>query len=334
MPHMKSLSHQQRLHLINTEQLYENYVEALGHSKSFRYGLRWKTVRNTAYLFRPHNRSGDGKSLGKRSPETENVYAEFHAGKIRADERKALIELSLSEQARLNKALRLARMPILIADILRELSSSEAMDDFTVIGTQSLFAYETIGGAHFLLELLASGDIDLLYNHRQRLAITSKKLNGEGLIGLLQRVDKTFSPMRTRGFRAANAGQFMVDLIVPPIDCRLPEIQFSPNDLIASEVPGLEWLLNSPKIETIAIDEHGQPAPIRTVDPRAFAIHKLWLSQLPNRDPIKKPRDAAQAKAVAQLVQDALPHLPFEQEHLRFFPRDIAVSGLGIIQSP
>jgi hypothetical protein len=39
----------------------------------------------------------------------------------------------------------------------------------------------------------------------------------------------------------------------------------------------------------------------RTVDPRAFALHKAWLSSLPTREPIKKQR------AVAQLVQDEMP---------------------------
>jgi hypothetical protein len=47
-------------------------------------------------------------------------------------------------------------------------------------------------------------------------------------------------------------------------------------------------------------------------DPRAFALHKAWLSGLATREPIKKTRDLDQAKAVAKLVQDEMPHLPFE----------------------
>jgi hypothetical protein len=43
-----------------------------------------------------------------------------------------------------------------------------------VIGTQALYAYEAAGGAHFLLELLASGDVDLLYDARKKLVVVSE----------------------------------------------------------------------------------------------------------------------------------------------------------------
>jgi hypothetical protein len=56
-------------------------------------------------------------------------------------------------------------------------------------------------------------------------------------------------------------------------------------------VPGLQWLLNSPKLDVIAIDEYGWPVPMRVPDPRAFAANKAWLSDLSTRETIKKPRD-------------------------------------------
>jgi hypothetical protein len=51
---------------------------------------------------------------------------------------------------------------------------------------------------------------------------------------------------------------------------------------------------------------------MRVPDPRAFALHKAWLSGLLTREPVKKPRDLDQARAVARLVQVEMPHLPFE----------------------
>lgn len=89
-------------------------------------------------------------------------------------------------------------------------------------------------------------------------------------------------------------------------------ITFCEADLVATEVPGLHWLLNSPKFVAVAIDEDGWPVPMRVPDPRAFALHKAWLSGLPTREPVKKPRDLEQAHAVAQLVQDEMPQLSFE----------------------
>lgn len=145
------------------------------------------------------------------------------------------------------------------------------------------------------------------------MTVVSDKLDGEGLLGLLKKADKTFECVRENGYRAANAGQFMVDLVVAPRGMQDSEnITFAESDLVATEVPGLQWLLNSPKLDAVAIDEDGWPVPMRVPDPRAFAMHKVWLSGLPEREPIKKPRDLEQAQAVAKLVQAEMPHLSFE----------------------
>jgi hypothetical protein len=53
--------------------------------------------------------------------------------------------------------------------------------------------------------------------------------------------------------------------------------------------------------------------PLRVPDPRAFALHKAWLASRPDREPLKKPRDLAQAKAVAAMVVQHMPQLPFDQ---------------------
>jgi len=310
---MKLLSNQQRLHQVNSEQLFENYRSALGQAAAYTYGMRWKMVRSTEYLFRDKDRRGNGKSLGPRSAETEALLGAFSAGRGVAQERLKLITEKIQEQARLNKALRLNRVPRVVARVLRELDRAGLYDSFTVIGTQALYAYEAAGGAHFMLELLASGDVDLLYDARQKMTVVSDKLDGEGLLGLLKKADKTFECVRENGYRAANAGQFMVDLVVAPRGMQDSEsITFAESDLVATEVPGLQWLLNSPKLEAVAMDEDGWPVPMRVPDPRAFAMHKVWLSRLPEREPIKKPRDLEQAQAVAKLVQAEMPHLSFE----------------------
>ena len=63
----------------------------------------------------------------------------------------------------------------------------------------------------------------------------------------------------------------------------------------------------------MAIDEDGWPVPIKTPDPRAFALHKAWLSPLETREPVKKQRDLAQAKALAALIRSEMPHYPLEE---------------------
>ena len=310
---MKLLTNQQRLNQVNTAQLYENYRSAQSHAASYTYGMRWKKVRGVEYLFRDRDRNGNGKSFGPRTEQTEKLLAVFSTGRQAAQERLDLITEKIEEQARLNKALRLNRVPRVVARVLRELEQAGLNDSFTVIGTQALYAYEAEGGTHFLLELLASGDVDLLYDGRQKMTVVSEKLDGNGLLGLLKRADKTFECVRENGYRAANAGQFMVDLVTGPRGMHTGKnVTFAESDLVAVEVPGLQWLLNSPKLDAIAIDEDGWPVPMHVPDPRAFALHKAWLSGLPNRETIKKPRDVEQARIVAQLVKAHMPHLSFE----------------------
>lgn len=311
---MKPLSNQQRLHLINSQQLYENYHAALEHAKSHAYGMRWKRIRDVDYLFRGADRLGGGKLLGRRNPDAERVMEAFRKGKGAAAERLDAIKQQIEEQARLNLALRLGRVPRVVGRIVREIDAAGLAASFTVLGTQAMYAYEAAGGVQFLLELLASGDVDLLYDTRKSITLTSRKLDGAGLLGLLKKADRSFECIRKRGFRAANAGQFMVDLIVPPRSMRETEpITFGNDDLVASEVPGLQWLISAPKLTTCAIDEDGWPALFRVPDPRAFALHKAWLASLPEREPLKKPRDLAQATAVASMVVEYMPHLPFDQ---------------------
>lgn len=280
---MLPLSNQQRLHLINTQQIYEARIAAYRHVRDYVYGMRWKTVRGVEYLFRERDRRGNGKLMGRRTPETERILAEFLEGKAKAQERLTAIERSLDEQARLNKALRLARVPRVVARILRALDEQNLLGAFTVLGTQAMYAYEAAGGVQFLLELLASGDVDLLYDARRKLTLTSDRFDGGGLLGLLKKADRSFELVRKRGFRAANAGQFMVDLIAAPRQMHEAEpITFSADDLVASKVPGLQWLVNSPKLDAVAVDEDGMPVPFRAPDPRAFALHKAWFRSNPN----------------------------------------------------
>ena len=58
-------------------------------------------------------------------------------------------------------------------------------------------------------------------------------------------------------------------------------------------------------------------------DPRAFSIHKLWLSEQPDREPIKKQRDEDQSLAIALLVIKYMPQYKFEPSELRMFPKDV-----------
>ena len=92
---------------------------------------------------------------------------------------------------------------------------------------------------------------------------------------------------------------------------------------MATEVPNLHWLMNSPRIEAVAIQENGVPVLMSVCDPRAFALHKAWLSDQPDRDPVKKPRDLAQAALVAEMIGTYLPQFPFDARALAMMPAKV-----------
>jgi len=52
-------------------------------------------------------------------------------------------------------------------------------------------------------------------------------------------------------------------------------------------------------------------------------LHKLWLSEQSDREPVKKQRDHDQGLAVAQLIIQYLPQYQFNIPELRMFPKDV-----------
>ena len=58
-------------------------------------------------------------------------------------------------------------------------------------------------------------------------------------------------------------------------------------------------------------------------DPRAFALHKLWLSERDDRNPLKKKRDRHQAHTVAYLLARYMPQYKFAAEEMKMFPRSV-----------
>ena len=91
-------------------------------------------------------------------------------------------------------------------------------------------------------------------------------------------------------------------------------------DLEAAEIRNLQWLISSPKFSQVVIGEDGYPSRMVGPDPRAFALHKIWLSQQKDREPLKKKRDLNQGLVVARLLINYMPQFRFTENELRMFP--------------
>jgi len=332
---MKPLSDQQRLFLVESDQLYRAWREVLWRHQGYKYGMRWKHVSGKDYLLRLTSASGNSKSLGARSLETEQIYEQFQAGKALTEEKYQNLKHRLESQRKLNRAVRLGRLPTIIGEILLALDKSQALSELRVVGTHAIFAYESMAAVELKMELLASGDIDLLFDVRKQISLIAKKLDGEGLLGLLKKVDKTFETSSEQGFRAINKDGFMVDLIGQDKGMLAPKPEIiAKNDLKIMEVPNLEWLANAPRLEQVVIAANGTPVIMPVPDPRAFAIHKAWLSHQNDREPVKKQRDLHQASMVLNLIREYLPNFPMNTKEMRYFPKAVFDKSILDLQVP
>ncbi|MEA2884295.1 MAG: hypothetical protein QOH32_3551, partial [Bradyrhizobium sp.] len=297
--------------------------------------VTWIVSKGREYLARSfYNKAGLRKqtSLGIRSPETEKMKSDFETRREAAAARWKNMRDVMDRQAAVNRALGLGRVPLIGARIMRALDNSGLLGfGIRILGTNAIYAYEAASGVRIDSGLAATEDIDLLLDARGGLTfIASDEVPEASLMKILKRVDTSFDRSK-QTFRAVNRDGYLVDLIKlaqnPPWKEAPDKLGVDPEDLSAVQIEGLDWLQNSPPFEAVAIDDRGEPVRIVAPDPRAWAVHKLWLSKRPDRQPIKRQRDAAQAETVAALVATYLTHLPFEASQLRMLPKQLVAEA-------
>jgi hypothetical protein len=328
---------------INTQQLFQGYMEAARRAAGYRGSMAFAQRRNVELLLKdfydPITGVKKQSSLGLRSPENEEILRRFVEGKAEAQERVNNLSKILTTQAAVNKARKLGRVPEVGAKIIRALDSTGLLGKgVKVVGTNAMFAYEAQTGFLFPDSATSTEDIDILLDARAKIRFTGQTPEMERTImGLLKKVDKTFEKT-PRTFQAANAKGYLVDLIRPqrdpPWKSEPTSISSDPNDLEAVQIAGLSWHENAPTFEAVALDVRGFPVRIVAPDPRAFAVHKHWLSKQPDRRTDKRMRDAYQAKLVGALVARHMPHLPFDPEVLKSFPKEVVDAAEHLFENP
>jgi hypothetical protein len=160
----------QRRHLMNVKEVFRTWRDAREVLRRAG-GMHWKTSENgKQYLYNTKGRVE--KSLGVRSVETERIYAHQAERTIEAKERLETSWVMLEKQARLSKALSLGRLPPIAARILRKLDDVGLLDRaLLVVGTNALFAYESGTGLFFEDTIIATDDLDLLWDSKQRISL-------------------------------------------------------------------------------------------------------------------------------------------------------------------
>ena len=275
-------------------------------------GMVWKTVDGKEYLVRTSTTGGQ-KGLGRRTPQTEVIYQSFVDKKESVQERVSSLRARVAKHERMNRALRVGRMPGIAVAILSRLANAGLDEYFRVVGTHALYAYEAAAGLRFASEITSTRDIDLLWDTRKRVMFTQRlKQDSPSMLAALQKVDKTFQVNEDQKYTAINKDGFEVDIIRrlasegDPHPIRMSD---SEDDFWVVQAKRAGELINAPEFTEVVVSEGGAMARMTTIHPAVFVSFKRWMSKEPDRDPLKRRRDALQADAVEWALHERLPHL-------------------------
>ena len=146
----------------------------------------------------------------------------------------------LDEQSRFCKAALIQRVPRTVCKILKILILNNLLGrNILIIGTNAMYAYEAASGVFLESPMLATQDMDLLWDIRPKLTLyTDHKIDQTGLINLLRKADRSFEPITPRSYRAV--GQILMQY--------LPQFKFDNNHLkmFPKEIAnaGKKWIQN------------------------------------------------------------------------------------------
>lgn len=308
-----ALSNAQAKQYLEAVAAHEGLRQLAHHMKEYRGGMHWKAIAGRDYLYRTTDRRGNARSLGVRSTETENLYAEFSRRKAELVERLVAAKEVTRTAERVNVALRVGAVPNQVANVCRALDDAQLMGrTLMVVGTNAMHAYGYLCGVHFQSGTMVTTEIDLLGNHKSKLSLAApEQFSVAELLGVLHRIDKSYTESRKHRYRARSSSGFVVDLIrqsPKPPWTQEPDRFFETN-LVASDTCNMDWLLSAPCLEQPVVAVNGRVFSMSVPDPRAFAAFKGWMSHRNDRCLSKKGRDLAQARALISLLDERLPQL-------------------------
>lgn len=297
------LSESQTRQQLDASSVFTALLEARAEAAVVRGSMIWREIDGRRYLIRTST-AGAQKSLGPESFETQTIAAKFFERKERAAERLRQLTEQVVVMQRMNRALRVGRVPNVVVDTLIALEKAGVAEHFLVVGTHALYAYESAAGVRIPDGAMATRKGVKLFSSLGRL--------DSSMIALLQKVDKTFRVRHSSKYIAVNAAGFEVDIIRrvardgDPHPLRMSDDE---DDLWAAQVPSGDNILGARPFEEVVVATSGAMARMRTIHPLDFARIKDRLCKATDRDPLKARKDALQASVAREIVRDYLPQL-------------------------
>jgi hypothetical protein len=302
----------QKRQYIDAESVFMALRDAEKAAHAVRGSMLWRQVSGKTYLIRT-NTDNSQKSLGPRSAELDAAYEKFMARKNISSKRVAGLRQALQLHQKLNRAHRVGRTPEIVVQILNRLHKSGISEHFITVGMHALFAYESGCGVRFADEATTTQDIDLLMDTQKHLLLaTTLEERNESLLSTLQKVDPTFDLRDNQLYTAVNASGFEVDVIrrmAKNHDPHLLQATSSERDFWVVQVANGAQMAASARFSQMVVSASGHMALMTTLHPVTFSRLKHGLALSPTRDPLKKSRDALQARAVGELIKELMPHM-------------------------
>ena len=296
--------------LIDSTTIFDEFRRVLAQARPYAGGMYWKRQGDYEYLVKTQP-DGRQRRVGPRSPETEKTYDEFTRRKRELEERLRLLRAALKDAERLNKALKVGRVPSPVLAVLQAVEDAGLGEHFIVVGTHALYAYETAASVRIVQGALATQDVDLLWDARKRVRfITDLGKLETSMLGVLRRADASFQRKEGQNETAINAKGFEVDFLrrQPEGDDPHP-FRFSDDedDLWPVQAVRASVLTTAKRFDHVVVSATGRMALMRTIGPAVFVEFKRWMAgKAQHREQAKRRRDLRQADIVEKLMAEGL----------------------------
>ncbi len=286
--------------IANLEAAYEQWLDARQQLIRTPVSMYWKTVGGCEYLGVKMNSNSVGTTFGARSPETEAEYDQFHSEKDQLKQRVAMADELIAERSGQYRSLRLPVLADRQGELLRALDIEGLLrNDLLVVGTNAFCAYELLCGVKFPTGNEETEDFDLAWCRGTKVSMAAStsgsKVERKSLLSVLQAVDSSYKVNPRKRYQAVNSVGYEVELLAAPSLVPLPKSEaFEPMFSLFEQ----EWLLRGRPVSFVVSTVRRRACPIYVPDPRWMALHKLWLSNKPERRESKKPKDRRQGNVL------------------------------------
>lgn len=282
----------------NLEQAYGSLLDARRELDAQPVSQYWVSKNGADYLHVKSNSTSNGTSAGLRTEALEVQHASYLANKEALKQRITTLDALVSERAGLCRRLRLPYILDRQAEILRKLDVAGLLgSDLLVVGTNAFVAYELFAGARFPTGNEETEDFDLAWCRGKKVSLaaslpkTELSTRPQTLFGVLKSIDSTYRISPRKPYQAVNDDGYEVELLAAPSAHPLPKDEaFDPMASLIEQ----EWLLLGQPVQVVVATQRNRACPLFVPDPRWMALHKLWLSEKPERNPLKRDKDKRQ----------------------------------------